>query len=72
MYVDYKFVDNLQFQRANDFKREIHRLFVHIEFCVDVKARSYVAFAAINHMKVDVERIIRRWHADVSSEFLND
>jgi hypothetical protein len=45
---------------------------IHVQFEIDIKTCAHIFRFLIQQVKIDVRQIIRRWYADVASEFLNN
>ncbi len=47
-------------------------LMIHVQSEINIKTCAHILRFLIQQIKVDVEQIIRRRYADVTSEFLNN
>jgi hypothetical protein len=71
MHIDSFVIDDFDANDAHIVENEIYESVIHVQSSVDVKVDFHVFNVFIQQMKIDIKRIIKRWHVNVASWFLN-
>ncbi len=71
VHVDSFFVDDFDANDAHIVEDKAYESMIHVQSNVDIKTDFHIFDVFVQQMKIDIKRIVRRRHADVTSWFLN-